>query len=276
MLDQFIYEDHHGRQFVGLENRVFANYNNLRDYAWSYDTINNRISRFYKDITEKSIPLVVCGLTEDKAITAMNNLHDFTEADIAAKVPGKIYVGDWYTCGYVLGSEKTDYLITKRLCRLNLRYITDDPSWYKEKLHVFAPEMESIIGIGHGKDYPFEYPYDYTVSQTGTSLFCDSAGENEFRLRIYGTAIDPTITIGGHNYKISGNIAAGENLLVDSINKTITLTKANGTKENWFDHRSREDYVFQPIPPGQNTVIWNGSFGFDLTVIEKRSEPKWT
>lgn len=276
MLDDFIYEDHFGRRFVGRENSMFTNYNDLRDYSWQYDTINNRISRFYKAITDRKIPLVVCGLTEDKAITAMNKLHDFAETDVMAKVPGKIYVGDWYTSGYILGSEKTNYLITKRLCNLNLAFVSDDPSWYKEKLHVFAPGTDTALDVENGKDYPYEYPYDYIVSQTGKGLVCDSLMDNEFRLRIYGDCEDPTITIGGHIYNVTGNLAPGENLLIDSINKTITLTKANGTKENWFDKRSREHYVFQQIPSGQSTVIWNGSFGFDLTVIEKRSEPKWT
>ena len=74
----------------------------------------------------------------------------------------------------------------------------------------------------------------------------------------------------------SGTIGAGESLLIDSPSKTITLTKASGEKVNWFDNRSRESYIFQPIPPGQNIVERNGDFGIDLTVIEKRSEPKWT
>lgn len=276
MLDNFIYEDHHGRRFVGLDNKVFANYNDLRDYSWSYDTINNRIARFYRGIAEKKIPLVVCGLTESRAISAMNLLHEYAETDIAAKLPGKIYVGDWYTIGYIVGSEKTDYLITKRLCKLNLSYVSDDPAWYKEKTHVFAAGTEGAIGTDSGKDYPYEFPFDYVASQTGRSIVCDSIAGNEFRMRIYGTAVDPTITIGGHEYKVEGDIAPGESLLIDSITKTITLTKANGTKENWFDNRSRENYIFQQLPSGQSTVIWNGSFGFDLTVIEKRSEPKWT
>ena len=276
MLDNFIYEDHHGRRFVGLENKVFANYNNLRDYSWDYDTINNRISRFYKGITENKIPLVVCGMTAEKALAAMNQLHEFAETDIAAKLPGRIYVGEYYTPGYILGSEKTDYLITKRLCKLNLSYVSDDPYWYKEKTHVFAAGLEGSIGSEDGKDYPHDYPYDYIVSQTGREIICDSIMGNEFRLRIYGDVEEPTVIIGGHLYKVFGTIAKGETLLIDSLTKTITLTKADGKKVNWFDNRNRESYIFEPIPTGKSTVIWNGDFGFDLTVIEKRSEPKWT
>jgi hypothetical protein len=84
------------------------------------------------------------------------------------------------------------------------------------------------------------------------------------------------VTIAGNVYAVNGSISAGETLLIDSLNKTITLTTAAGNQINWFDKRNREHYIFKPIPPGQNVVGRNGDFGIDLTVIEKRSEPKWT
>ena len=59
MLNEFIYEDHTGKRLVGLDYGVFLNNHELRDYAWKYDSINNCISRFYRSITERKIPLVV-------------------------------------------------------------------------------------------------------------------------------------------------------------------------------------------------------------------------
>lgn len=128
----------------------------------------------------------------------------------------------------------------------------------------------------YGADHPYDFPYDYAVAATGKNIVCDSVGKNEFRLLIYGEAANPSISIGGHTYAINGHVAAGETLLIDSIKKTITLTTATGSKINWYDKRNRDSYIFEPIPAGQNAVIWSGDFGFDLTVIEKRSEPKWT
>lgn len=128
----------------------------------------------------------------------------------------------------------------------------------------------------HGTDYPYDYSYDYAVIASGRVIKCDSAGKNEFRLVIYGEAVNPSITIGGHKYAINGTIASGETLTVDSLKKTITLTTATGNQINWFDKRDRNSYIFEQIPPGNSAVIWSGEFGFDLTVIEKRSEPKWT
>lgn len=274
MLDNFIYENHLGQRFVGLDNGVYLNYSDIRDYSWSYDTINSRISRFFRPITDRKLPLVIVCEDEVKANTVKTRLLELAEADIEAKIPGKIYVGDCYTSGYITASVKSEYLITKRYCKIELKLTSDDPAWYREQAHVF--NQAQISTIGQGIDYPFDYPHDYSVSMKGRNIVCDSVRGSAFRLRIYGEAENPAINIGGHVYAIKGTIGLGENLLIDSMTKTITLTTATGAKINWFDKRNRDSYIFEPIPAGQNGVSWGGSFAFDLTVIEKRSEPRWT
>lgn len=278
MLENFIFENHLGQRFVGLENGVYLNYNDLRDYAWSYDTINSKISRFYRPITNHKLPLVVYCNTDRKAIEVKNRLLELAEADIEAKIPGKIYVGDYYINGYITASKKGNYLITKRLCNIELTLTSDDPAWYRERTYTFLPTSDNTVGVavGGGTDYPYDYKYDFALSLVGQRIVCDSVGDNAFKLRIYGATENPTISISGHNYTVNGYLGGGESVLIDSLNKTITLTTATGGNINWFDKRSRESYIFEPIPAGQNAVSWNGTFGFDLTVIEKRSEPRWT
>lgn len=403
MLDSFIYEDHLGRRFVGLDNNVFLNYSELRDYSWKYDTINNRISRFYRGITSRKIPLVVVCNNATEAANVRNRLLELAETDIEARQPGKVWVGDYYTNGYITASEKSDYLVNKRYCVMELTLTSDDPAWYTDKLYHFvsdnapvgsdtltwdgdtegvetldleygylfykisdsapteadlsggctieltvysggelegsehgevpADEIEpadgvTFIGVGDlailavpkaidadgfsiqagtyfpyigesGEclyissltvpgytgfpstnstplDYPFDYPYEYSIGQKEQNIVCDTISSNAFRLTIYGAAANPSVTIGGHTYMVNGDVGAGETLVIDSLTKTITLTTATGSKVNWFDNRNRESYIFQPIPSGVNAISWSGSFGFELTVIEKRSEPKWT
>ena len=276
MLEKFIFENHLGQRFEGLPNGVYLNYNDLRDYAWSYETRNNRISRFFMGTMERKLPLVVYCKSNEEALAVKNRLHELAEADIEAKIPGKIFVGDYYTNGYITASKKSDYLINKRLCKIELTLTSDDPVWYREQTHTFLQGEGSAIGIGGGTDYPYDYPYDYALTLKGRKIVCDSVSGSAFRLLIYGEAVNPSVVIGGHIYAINGEIGQGETLLIDSLNKTITLTTATGNQINWFDKRGREDYIFEPIPAGQNPVSWLGTFGFDLTVIEKRSEPKWT
>lgn len=276
MLDQFMYEDHLGRTFVGLKNKVYLNYSDLRNYSWSYETINNRISRFYRPIKDRKIPLVVHCNSDAEAISVKNRLFELTETDVEARLPGKIYIGEYYTHGYITSSSKSKYLINDKICTIDLTLTSDDPAWYRELTRTFVSGSSGAIGLNDGTDYPYDYAYDYALSASGRTITCDSIGSNAFKLLIYGTATDPTVIISGHKYTLNGTIGASETVLIDSLAKTITLTTASGKKINWFDKRSREDYIFEPIPAGQNTISWIGTFGFDLTVIEKRSEPRWT
>lgn len=276
MLNEFIYEDHTGKRLVGLDYGVFLNNHELRDYAWNYDSINNRISRFYRSIKERKIPLVVASETEDVAFHVKTMLSDMAEADIAAKKPGKVYVNDCYTLGFITASKKSNFHLSKRLCEIELTLTSDDPSWYRETKTVFPANTEDTISTGSGTDYPYDYAYDYAGIMPGRKIPCDTLSSNEFRLVIYGRAYNPAITIGGHVYAINGTIGAGETLTIDSTAKTIILTTASGQQINWFDKRGRDSYIFEQIPSGNHSVTWNGAFGFDLTVIEKRSEPTWT
>ena len=149
MLDKFIYENHLDQRFTGLDNGVYLNYSELRDYSWNYDTINSRISRFYRPITDRKIPLVVSCASDEEAVAVKNRLLELAEMDIEAKLPGKIYVGEYYTNGYITASKKSDYLINKRLCCIELTLTSDDPSWYREQTYVFP-----VGGVEREPDEP--------------------------------------------------------------------------------------------------------------------------
>ena len=276
MLDRFIYENHLGQRFDSLANGVFLNYSTLRDYSWSHESINDRISRFYRPVINKKMPVVIVGKTEAEAMLAQNTLLDIAEVDIAAVKPGKLYINGYYTHGWITGSTKSDYLISKRYTKNTLTFVSDGSAWYKETTHVFAAGLDAGINNGSGTDYPYDYQYDYALKASGRIITCDGVGNNAFKLRIYGLATSPAVSVNGHQYKINGTINPGESLLIDSVNRTITLTTASGTPVNWFDKRDRQMYIFEPIKPGMNTITWVGTFGFDLMVIEERSEPKWT
>lgn len=279
MLENFIYENHYGQRFVGLENGVYLNSNDLRDYHWSYDTVNSRISRFYRKITNRSLPLTVICKTDDEAVAVKNRLMEIAEVDIEAMLPGKIIVGDYYTNGYITSSVKNRYMVKKRFCKIDLTLTSEDPVWFREETYqlYYNGKFVSPAGGSEAKvpDYPRGYPWDY-AGPSANRIVCNSVRDNAFKMKIYGEITNPAVTVGGHLYSINGTVKAGETLTIDSLTKTITLIKATGERENWFDLRNRSSYIFEPIPPGQHLVVKNGTFGVDLTVIEKRSEPKWT
>ena len=154
MLENFIFENHLGQMFEGLPNGVYLNQSDLRDYSWNYDTINNRISRFYRGITNRKLPLVVYCNSDAEATEVKNRLHELAEADIVAKIPGKIFVGDYYTSCYITSSTKSNYLIRRKYCKIELTITSDDPAWYYEKNYAFhvggtaTPEYNPGSGTG--------------------------------------------------------------------------------------------------------------------------------
>ena len=275
MLENFIYENHLGQRFVGLENGVYLNSNELRNYSWEYDVVNNRISRFYRSVTSRKLPLVVCCSTKEEADDARNRLLEVAEADVEALLPGKIYTGEYYTTGFITESKKSDYRVHGRTCKIDLILTSQDPAWSRETVHVFGSTDKGAAASRSGFDFPFDYDYDYSVSTASRQVVNNTVKSSKFKLKIYGEATDPAVMINGHAYKVNGMVKAGESLLIDSLNKTIVLTTVSGTKINWFNNRDRHDYIFEPIPPGANNILYNGSFKFDLTIIEERSEPRW-
>lgn len=176
MLDNFIFENHLGQRFEGLPNRVFMNYSDLRDYSWSFDTINNRISHFYRDVTQRAIPLVVYCKSDDEAVSIMNRLHELAETDIVAKIPGRIYVGDYYTMGYITASVKSDYLIRKKYCKIELTLTSDDPSWYKETTYSFMVGGETSTDNPQAGTLTITKNGSYDVSKYTTVIIAVDGG----------------------------------------------------------------------------------------------------
>ena len=218
MLDKFIFENHLGLRFVGLENSVFLNYSNLRDYSWNYDTINNRISRFYMGMKKRKIPLTVKCSSDEEAIAVLNRLHELAEADIEAKIPGKVIVGDYYTTGYITASAKSNYLVSKQMCNIELTLTSDDPAWYSEKTYVFG-------GGGSSGDEPEvpdpDEPESGGIVPTGTMQITENGLYDVLQYATVDVNVEP---------EGEGNIhATSVSYVKDGNTITETSTLDNGT-----------------------------------------------
>lgn len=218
MLDKFIYENHLGQRFTGLDNGVYLNYSELRDYSWNYDTINSRISRFYRPITSRKIPLVIKCDSDEEAVAVKNRLFELAETDIESKLPGKIYIGEYYTNGYITASKKSDYLINKRLCCIELTLTSDDPSWYREQTYIFP--------VGGVEREPDESESDTSgtggITPEGT-LYITENGVYDITnyAEVYVNVVSGTSASddGNGNVTLTGVVAAS-----DDGNGNVTLT----------------------------------------------------
>lgn len=281
MLEKVKFVNHIREEMSWGEYGIYINSNDLHDYSWDYTADNNRISSFNKGVVTKTVPLIICCHSEDEGIAVKNKLLEITEKDVLAVEHGKIIIGDYYLKCYITGSKKSNYLLDKKYMETTLTVATDYPQWIKETLvsfringDVFSDVEEDVSGK-RNLDYNVDFPYDYMSEMKGKTLDNTGFAGVNFRLIVYGAVVNPVIYISGHCYQVDCHIEENEYLTIDSMAKTILLTKPDGTVENHFHQRRRDSYIFEKIPPGVNIVTWDKTFGFDVVMFEERSEPKW-
>lgn len=276
MLEDVIYKNHLN-EVVKLngESGIFCNSNDLRDFSYSITKKNDRISSFSKGVVKKSLPIVIVCNSEAKGITAKNKLFEVMEKDVLANTHGQFIIGDYYLKCFVTGSKKSNYYYHKNYMETKLTIQTDLPSWVKESITTFG-----YVGAGGASsgnmDFNNDFPMDYTSNLVGRSVNNTGFVSSNFRITLYGAASNPSITIGGHEYGVAATMESNEYITIDSINKTVILTHTDGTTENVFKNRNKESYIFEKIPVGLNLVVLEGCQKADITLLEERSEPKWT
>ena len=152
---------------------------------------------------------------------------------------------------------------------------TDFPYWTKESKVSYGAvaDMEAAQPF---LDYPMDFPFDYFSDMKTKAVKNTGFVPSNFKIVIYGACLNPSVSIADHVYQVNCAVGEGEYLTIDSSAKKIYLTARDGTTSNRFNNRNRASYVFEKIPSGQNFVSWNGEFGFDIILLEERSEPKWT
>lgn len=273
MLEKITYINHVNEVIDIGNGSIFVNENDLRDFAWSVTSKNDRISAFKKGVVKKAIPLQIVCDSEEEGIAIRNRIFEVMEKDVLAMQHGRITIGNYYLKCYVTGSRKSEYLKRRGLLTLKLTVHTDFPEWIKESTTTFNYGAGTA---GTNLDFNSDFPFDYTSNLIGQSLNNTGFVESNFIIRIYGACSNPKITISGHDYEVSATFGADEYLTINSIDKTIILTKSNGTTVNCFNLRNRDSYIFEKIAVGMNTVAASGNFKFDITLLEERGEPKWT
>lgn len=274
MLDKFFYENNNGKRAVFGEGGLYANYNDIRDYEWSYSDDNNIIGGFYKEPVKKSLPVVIVKNSLAERIAVRNNLFEVFESDILAGKKGRIYIGKWYLKCWITAIENSSYLAHKDFTKADLKIVTDEPFWIKEELYSYGALNTSASG---GVDFPFDLPVDLRSVNVGQNTVSNSQiFPAAFKITVYGPCSNPVmIKIGGHTYQVNVGLNSGENLVIDSMNKTITKVLQDRAETSMMRYRYKKESVFEEIPPGQNELIWSGDFGFDVLLYHKRSEPDW-
>lgn len=274
MLEQLKYKNHLNEVFEFGKDGIFVNTSDLHDYSWTVTKKNNRISSLDRVVETRKLPVVIFCASEEKGIAARNKLLEIAEKDVLALKHGKIIIGDYYFRCFVTQSVKKNYLTSRRMIEITLTLTSDFPYWVKESAFVFSKPGNT--GAGGYLDYGFDHPFDYYSTTNNKTMTSTGFVGANFRMIIYGECRNPAIYIGGYKYQVNCDVAKNEYLTIDSVAKTVILTQNDGTQINAFKYRSDDSYIFEKIPAGKQSVTWDGDFGFDVTILEERSEPLWT
>lgn len=251
---------------------------NIRDYSRKYEGKNNKISRIYSEVTTMQANVTIEAENESEFYDIANYFFEITETDTAEEVQGKLYVGDYYLLCNVIASNKAYWNETFRGMDNEVKLLVPYPFWCREVNMVFRKrEVETVRDTTEYLFYPVPYPYRYSIPRHVTNFENEHYAACDFRMTIYGPCENPAIRINGHLHEVKVSLLTGDYLQIDSRDGTVIQYRADGMQINVFNQRNKVSDLFKKIPAGQNSVSWATSeFGFDLTVFQERSEPKWT
>lgn len=284
------YENNRGNKLVLTELPYACNIENLLDYSWAYATRDrrrgSRIAGFNKGVASGDVTIHVLAkklADRNNAIDAFNNVID---VDIYDGIAGKMWFNDWFTYGYITGAKNSRWQYGIGVLKKDVTFVREEETWF----HVISKNSYSEIeeddtyeaGI---KDYElneetglegYDYDYDYGVDRvSSTEIINPNPLGCDFIINITGPVNNPVIRIGNTTVNVNIEVPAGAILTVDSTAKTIIMTYADGLQLNVFSARNPDYYIFQKIESGHNAIVWDGSFNWDLMMIEERSEPRW-
>lgn len=254
----------------------------LRDYEWDYSLTNkpsgygSRINKFTRTAKERKIEIAIRGKSRAECINALNALHAACETDISAQMPGRLWLdGQYVICYLGISSTVDEWRGGFAWMDKTISLLTVYPFWYTEVLQQFRA---GVIDVSqYGKKYSGRYPYQYGTGYSNQTLYNTHYAPAPVIITVYGPCQDPQIYISGNLYGVSGvSVGAEEYVVLDQVERRIYRVASNGSRTNLFDYRVKTSDPFLYIPPGDASVQFSGEFGFDVKIMQQRSEPKWT
>lgn len=277
------YISDNGISFPLVAESMYIKEGSFHEYAWNPETVKYKLGDllkiFTKDAQQYSCTLAFSG-SQSARESSIEAIHDAWEHDIMLQKPGKLVWNNYsIECYFIQSKTYSNKSNTRTLNDVTI--YCPYPFWTKEtKYEIHATGADQIID---GLDFPFDLPCDLGVSGYRRVITFDTSIPLDFRLVFYGVITTPSININGHLYEVQVTVPQNSTLTISSIEKNyrekgVVMTYPSGTQTSVLYARNRDSYIFEPITPknGQIIVTTAQTMDFDLYLVEKRSEPKWT
>lgn len=272
-----MYENAEGRQIVLNRGNFLVSGHDLRNYKWE-PLITNRPSGFGGRVTfsrpvhEKQLTIGIRG--GNSFAENASKLIAITEPDILNNTPGRLYFGDHYLiCFLATTSEINFHSKRGNWVSKELTVLVAEPYWRYEQTYRFV--MGAVEAGEASKRYDHREPYRYIASASSALITNTHYAPSPMIFTIYDAAVNPSITIGTQIYQVQATIGNSQRIVIDQLARTIEAISPSGDRTNLFDYRNKANDIFAPMPPGTHNIIFDGTFSFDVTVVEQRSEPPW-
>lgn len=244
----------------------------LRSREWSYELGRRGIRGAVRKAREASLEVKCTDMAE------LDRMRHVFERDVANGKPGELVAGEgWRTRAVFVSQEPSK--IYRSFVAASLKAVLTDGIWRRGFTTQFIPTDGAG---GAALDMPYDAPYDLSSPPPTSVLVAPKWAPSPIRLVIYGYAANPEVRIGGNVYAVDATVPNGGYMVIDGLDMTVKITDAHGVTSNAFASARRGsgpgcgEYVFERVPPGDFEVVWNKSFGFDLTVYEEEAEPPWS
>lgn len=203
------------------------------------------------------------------------------DRDVSRGVAGTLNVDGWSQRCMVMESAADK--VSEGFFTAELTVALLDGVWRKGHTVSFE-KLTATAGDGEFLDMPYDLPYDLGVPSGRRYVDVTGWGASPLRFVVYGPCIDPSVRIDGNLYRVEAVVPEGGHLVVDPLAspRSVTLVNADGSAVDVFSKARRGDglgggeYIFEPVRPGAHEVVWDRSFGFDLTWYEEEGEPPWS
>ena len=244
----------------------------LRDHEWKADTVNDRVVGFRLLPREFSLEAVMDGASSAER----DRMVDVFDHDVIAGEPGTLRAGSSEMRCWVTAAEKDLWWYDGGHMRAKLTVRADDPVWTRETVAQFR--RSPGVASGGDLDYPHGYPHDWKNDDVYGSLSSPYRRPCAARITVYGPAVNPYVIIGTTRYQVDVSVPERGLLVIDGRARTIVSVDEYGRPENAFSRGVRAEgaNIFAKVPAGSSPVSWGGQFGFDVALVEERSEPAWS
>lgn len=214
-------------------------------------------------------------------LAVADELRRLADRDVAMATPGTLAIDGWTQRAYITAADPSS--ISRAHMAAKLTVVLLDGVWRKGHTVSFE-KLTATAGDGEFLDMPYDLPYDLGVPLGRRYVDVTGWGASPLRFTVYGPCFSPSVSIDGNLYSVEAVVPEGGHLVVDPLAspRSVTLVNADGSAVDVFSKARRGDglgggeYIFEPVRPGTHEVVWDRSFGFDLTWYEEEGEPPWS